>query len=214
MDYLYFLYDCVIYLALITVIIGTFSLKKFNSKRILCFVLFLWFRVVFDFIMYYGLVGTDNNLGFYNVLDLIGYNFLIFFFSQLEQKNKRNGFGLFSIIVFNLAVFLESIFTESLWTKNLSYSFTVGSLLLLITIFLFISRILKTEVVINIKKHLLVWLGFGVLFFTVVEIPLVAITNYFEEIGRRSDYLMITRAFANIIMYSLFCIGFFIAKEE
>lgn len=214
MEYLNILFNSVLYLELITAIIGSFFLRKFKRASISYFVGLLWFTVILDFMGNYIFKQGFNNMGVYNFSDFVRYNFLIYFFSSLENERNKNYIGIIALLIFNTAIVLNWFWVKGILIQNLSYAFSLGSIFLLITIFLFFNRILNTEVVVNIRNHLLVWLGVGILFYTVVEIPLVAITNYFEEIGNGHTYLLLIRVFANFIMYFSFIAGFIIAKEE
>jgi len=220
-------------LELVAALAGVYYLNKKVSlnKSDYFLVYFLWFTFFVEVIgiyapfayfsnyEYFGFIkGTlfENNIWLYNIYLLVSYSFFIYYFRSFLQKAKEK--KVLKILFF-LFLFLGSInlFYNGVFFKDYSlFSTIIGSLLVLISVILFYFNILKSDKIINLKKHLPIYVSIGVLVFNLCITPFDIFSKYFSEENRlfievKTNILI----FSNIFMYTAFIIGFLVcAKKE
>lgn len=146
-------------------------------------------------------------------LSYVWYNFginieiLFYFFVYYHYLNNKNTkkFLLYSTIFYEIYFLLNVFFLESWWNYQ-SFPFTVGGILVIIIVFLFLLEMFQSNKVLHTKKYLIFWISLGLLFYNIIPLPLFVTRSFISECNL--SQLMPIQYLANIIMYVLFIYGF------
>jgi hypothetical protein len=140
------------------------------------------------------------------------YFFLLYYKSMKTQSYRKVVLGF-------LIVFVLSVIVNFLWLQPLnltsafsSYTFTIGAILLIVTIGLFLVEILNTEMVLYFKRYLMFWISMGLLVFYTGIIPFVLSLNLMPEL-LSTDSLAIIFFSLNLVMYACFTVGFILSHK-
>jgi hypothetical protein len=235
LDYLYDYLTGVIpinILELLAAITGAYYLKnsKTNDNYQMYFVYFLWLTVLVEVIgsyapiayftnySYFGFIKETvirNNVWLYNTFILVGVffyiNYFIAYMHSIITKKK-----LFIVaIIYVLSSIINLYVTDIFFKGTSAYTFIVGTILLLITVFMFYFDLLKTNKIYSLKRFLPFYVSIGVLVFYLCVTPLYAFPKYFNAlndlyVNLRTNILL----FANIIMYGTFITGFIVCAKS
>jgi len=145
----------------------------------------------------------------------LSFTFYIYYFrSYVKNKLWRNtlNYLIYSYVVFSII----NLMVSDIYLKGFSkFSTIVGSLLVFLTIVVFYFEILKSEVLLNLKRFLPLYISIGILIFNLCITPLDIFSEYFESENhfyvrfKANIYL-----FANIFLYSTYIIGFVICSRK
>jgi hypothetical protein len=176
----------------------------------------LWFTVLIEFaigtLKQYTEARIQNNF-IYNVLTSLQYiyYFFLYYYIITIPRYRQWVFGF-------LVAFIISVLINFIWVQKLtvtaafaSYTFTLGAILLIITIALFLVEILNTEKILYFKKYLMFWISIGLFVFYTGIIPFVLSINLLPEF-LSNDALSIMFFTLNFVMYCCFTIGFVISR--
>lgn len=213
---------------------GVFFLKHNNSKNISAkyLVWFLWLTVFTEVSASYVLIAYysdyrifsfientpfQNNYWLYNVYNVIGFSFLIFYFiSFLKNKLWNRVFGVLTAI-FVIIPGLVVIFSSQLFEPPSRYIIISRTLLLFLSILMFYFQLLSSNLLLSLQKFLPFYISVGVLVFTLCVAPLDILFHYFNIsegnelfVKLRFDVLL----YANIFMYVTFIFGFLICSRK
>lgn len=209
-----FLGDVILILECLAFVIATYVLIKKNVG--ICFKLIyavLFFTVIVELIGKYGhqinrdgIINFENNIGVYNIYELIVFPLLFFLYYNLI-KGKNRKYILLFIIPFVVASFVEGLFFTDYTKQYQTYPFIVGSLGLSVSVVFYFTQILEDGSFERIRNNFFFWLSCGILIYYLGNIPFVSVVNIFEindEI--QYSFWSIAKVLA-IIMYILICIG-------
>lgn len=219
-------------LELIAALAGIYYLnKKVSLKKSDYFlVYFLWFTFFIEVIgiyapvayfskyEYFGFIKDsvfENNIWLYNIYLLASYSFFIYYFRSFLHKAKEKKVLKISTFLFLVLGSINLLYSGVFFKDYSLFSTIIGSLLVLISVILFYFNILKSDKIINLKKHLPIYISIGVLVFNLSITPLDIFSKYFSEENRlfieiKTNILI----FANIFMYTAFIIGFLVCAKK
>jgi hypothetical protein len=199
------------YLELVTVLIATAYYQKFFNSYLKYFLFLMWFVTVVEFVIA-GLKFFDmgfQNQFVYNIVTSIQF---VYYFSLYHKTIKTARYKKW--IQYFLSVFTASVVVNFLFFQKLtitapfhSYTYTLGAILLIITIGLFLTEILNSEKILFFQRYLMFWISIGLLLFHTGIIPFIISFNFFPAM-LSSDSLSIIFFTLNFVMYSCLTIGF------
>ena len=183
-----------------------------------------------SFAIYLGIVSVLELTGLYLIeteswdLNAALYKFIafpfqfIFLFWYLSKNIdiKRNRLLLLtSIILYSMAWFMEYIFIPKQKYSWMSLSFSVASLILIIWIFIYFIRLIKSEEILYFYKKQSFWVCFGTLIYYLGSFPFYGMGNYLylKSPNLHLIYFQIVLGFA-ITMYLLFAASFIWGEKE
>jgi hypothetical protein len=199
-----------------TAIIAAIYFKKYSGSFLKYFLFMIWFIALVEI-----LIGTlkDNgvivqNNFIYNVITSLQYvYFFLLYYKSMKTQSYRK------VVLGFLIVFVLSVIVNFLWLQPLnltsafsSYTFTIGAILLIVTIGLFLVEILNTEMVLYFKRYLMFWISMGLLVFYTGIIPFVLSLNLMPEL-LSTDSLAIIFFSLNLVMYACFTVGFILSHK-
>jgi len=219
-------------LELLAVIAGTFYLRN-NTNTLLVnkyLVYFLWYTFINELIgsfapiayftnyEYFSFVKNtlfSDNVWLYNIYTLVSFSFFGYYFITLLQSEKLKK-RLYIIYFSYLVIGIINLFVTDIFFKGSSiYTSIVGTILLLSIIIVFYFDLLQNDIILDLKKHLPVYISLGVLVFYLSVTPLDIFSRYFNSdndifVSLRTNILL----FANIFMYSTFILGFILCTKK
>jgi len=150
-------------------------------------------------------INLTGNL--WGVVSVIFY--LSFFLSELKLRITRISVKLL-LILFSVFTFIYFIFFNSLIHDLPSRGLIVGSLFVVITIFIYLAELLRGDTILSIQKSLFFWISLGVLIFYLGLLPVLVIA---EMIAWQGIFKHIILSL-NYIMNICFVMGLIISKKE
>lgn len=218
----------------IAVIAGVFYLKKTPAatKASKLFVKYLILTLVVELIATYAVIGyfsdykyfsfikgTDyvRNNWLYNIFTPISVSFLTYFFISQTKKERLLKITYKVIALYLLGVIAYYFFYVTFFTSYSIYTELIGCLLVLTSIVIFFFEVLRSDLILNIKKMLALYIAVGVFLFQLCTTPIFLLSDYFRT--STGNYLFIELQinvvlFANIFMYSCFTLGFLICSRK
>jgi hypothetical protein len=199
-----------------TAIIASIFFWKYSSSFLRYFLVMIWFIVIVEIVIGAlkdnGIIVQNNFI--YNVITSLQYvYFFILYYRAMKTQTYRKW------VLGFLVLFLASVIVNYLWFQPLkftspfsSYTFTLGAILLIVAIGLFLVEILNTEMVLYFKRYLMFWISMGLLIFYTGIIPFVLSLNLLPTL-LSSDSLAIIFFTLNLAMYSCFSLGFILSHK-
>jgi len=222
----------IILIELIAAITGSYYLKKKDYPLLInkYLVIFLWYTffteaigtyaplAFFSGYEYLGFVKNTllvRNYWLYNIYFIISFSFLTYYFKAFLSNNRIKKTFNYLIGLYVITAVVYFLETNTFFIKYSIYTFSVGTVLLLISIILFYFELLKSDKVINLKRYLPIYISIGVLFFNLCVTPLQLFSKYFKSINELYVNLNATvLLIANIFMYSTIIIGFLVCSKK
>ncbi len=206
------------------------SLSQFKNTKYLVY--FLWLTVFVETVGFYAPAAYfsnyelfsfvkdtpfEDNYWWYNIYILISYSFYTFYFiSFLKKKYWKTIFGVAvgTFLISSISVFS---FTDIFFKGYSPFVSIAGTLLMFFSIVLFYFELLKSDLMLQIKRFLPFYISVGVLVFNLCLTPIEILNEYFNlENGNklfvtlRSDVML----YVNIFMYSIYTLGFLICSRK
>ncbi|RAV98467.1 hypothetical protein DQQ10_23365 [Pseudochryseolinea flava] len=206
------------YLELVTAIAGIIFYRKYSNSNLKYFVYMLWFIVLVEFaigtLKQYTEARLQNNY-IYNVLTSLQYAYYFFLYYSIITIPRYRQWVLTFLVMFVVAVVVNFLWIQklSVTAAFASYTFTLGAILLMMTIALFLVEILNTEKILYFKNYLMFWISIGLFVFYTGIIPFVLSINLLPDF-LSNDALAIMFFTLNLVMYSCFTLGFIISRPQ
>ncbi|PBJ15833.1 hypothetical protein [Flavobacterium sp. ACN6] len=209
-----FLRSYIIYLALLSGIVGLFSLPKLPGNKAKFLVLLIWFSIITEIVGYYFTQWTGLlNFYVYNFYMFASFSAYILLLRALLTKiNHRVSAAIF-LVLFIVSFFLNYLFFKEDMNRSFTYSFAIGVLLVLILSCLYLIEIFNSEKILNFKKSVFFWYILGILVFHVPFTPFMLAINWFL-IKQDESIFSLVLFILNFLAHSCFIIGFIWSEKK
>ena len=177
-------------------------------------------KLVFGFLIYSFLteiaaffIGTVlHKLTFYlyNIWSLANSYFYFYFFHELIKNNFKKNIIKIIALVYTVISVIDISFFSSFTLVNLNYNILFSSIFIVISVLLYFTELLQSEVVLKLNKSMFFWVSIGVLFFNIGTIPIYVIAELLNYQGL-FDYIVLS---LNLIMAGCFITGFIVSKKK
>ena len=200
-------------LELIAIIIGFVHYHKYKHTLLKYFLWFLCYGFLSEMIGFLvSYVFKQNNVIIFNIYTLVQYEFFLWLFYKhfktVQYKILTKSIGLFT----GFSFIINSIFFQDIFTTFQSYSLLLGGFFLIITIILFFTELLNSDVILMVKNLLIFWVAVGILLFQLGLIPVFIATKYINySNGNTYGYILLILNFITSLCYSL---GFIWTKKN
>jgi hypothetical protein len=197
----------------IAVIIGVIKLNSLKNSYWKWFVFYLMYIFVYEIISFH----LSNNLGIsirkYLALVQIPIEFIFFYWLYAFQslKNKKLFWSLTIIYLFSLII--EYNLTTKLFTFK-SLNNTIGTLLLLILVFLEFIKQIKSDTILNFKQNKMFYINTGVILFYIGNMPFFGLYSSILKFPDIWNSYYVYFLVSNCIMYLLFAASFIWGKHR
>jgi hypothetical protein len=200
----------------VTAITATVFYKKYGRSFLKYFLFMLWSIVIIEIIIAVlkrSDIILQNNF-VYNIITSLQYVFYFLLYYNTLRNATYKKWILGFLIGFILAVVINFVWIQTLSVTAAFHSitFTLGAILLIITIGLFLVEILNTEKVLYFTRYLMFWISMGLLVFYTGIIPFIISLNLLPAMIS-GDSLTLVFFTLNALMYSCFTIGFIISHD-
>jgi len=218
-------------LELIAALTGTiYILKKTNKSKLNNYLAyFLWFTLFFDTLggyvpiayfskfKYFGFIKNtpfQDNYWWFNMYMIISFSFFIYYFNSFIKNKVVNKRLNFLTILFLIATILNLLFSDVFFNGYSIFTNVTGSVIVMVSIFLYYFDLLRRDDIISLKKQLPVYISIGVLIYNLMITPSDIYSQYFNSHNdlyvKLSGFIVLL---ANIIMYGAFIIGFIVCGK-
>ncbi|MAZ28368.1 MAG: hypothetical protein CL868_14995 [Cytophagaceae bacterium] len=204
-----------IYLELIAAIIGTVRFQHYRHLKLKYVLFYIWYLVLSEVIgkyLYdsYATLKLNNAL-VYNIMILLMFLFsCLWYRSLLHDVVKRRILLVFAIIhgVFWLC---DGMFIHHMIEGNMTYSFTLGTIFLVVAVAFYFAEMLNREVVMNVTSSPYFWVSFGLMIFSVAYLPFMIMI---EVMQANLVIWSLVLFMINVIQYCCFSIAFLIVDKN
>jgi hypothetical protein len=190
-----------------------------RHKIPLYFIPFLFLTVLIEFIGRWGsLPVAFGKYAMYNVFTAVEFLFYAFLFAIHFRKPFFKKLAFYFIPLYILSVALNLTFIQGLNKTFHSYTFLLGSFFIVVfCCCFFYESILPDKIDQQLSKQPFFWICSGLLIFYLGSVIINALFEYLvsNDLGveGRRIYDIINRTL-NIILYSSFCIAFFLCRDN
>lgn len=151
------------YLEIITLIIGLIRYKEFRNFKFK-FILFFLAYVVLNILLLEIFKAYLINVTVYHAINtLIYFAFFLLWYKSLLTNTYRKRILNILLIIFIVFWIYDIFLLEGFQQIFMSYSFLLGTFLLIIAVVFYFIEMLKRNVVLNITRSPYFWVSFGVL---------------------------------------------------
>jgi hypothetical protein len=208
------------YFEILALFFALFFFPKRRNKLILLFIPFLLLTVLVEFV---GWTGWTSHASFgkfamYNIFTTIEFIFYFsLFFMHLKNQTLRS-LVLFFIPVYVILVIVNLTFVQGLNKTFHTYTFLLGSFFIVIfCCCYFYESVLPGQVDEQLAKQPFFWICSGLLIYYLGSVIINALFDYLISNDMREQgiriYNIITHSL-NVILYSSFCISFYICPNS
>lgn len=209
-----FLRSYIVYLALLSGIIGLFSLNKLPGKKAKFLVVLIWFSVLIEIVGYYFTQWTGLlNYYVYNFYMFVSFSAYILLIRSILLKRSYRFAGYLFLLLFIVSFFLNIWYFKENVNHSFIYSFAIGVLLVMILSCLYLVEIFNSDKILNFKKSVFFWYILGILVFHVPFLPFMLAINWFL-IRQDESIFSLVLFILNFLAHSCFIIGFIWSEKK
>lgn len=222
-----------VFLELLAALAGSYYLKTAatpirNSKSL---VYFLWFTVFVEIVGSYSPIGYfsnyryfsfiegtvfQNNLWWYNIFAMLNFSFFTYYFISFLRNKTVKSIAHICIVVYLIVSIGIYVITGNLFRVTSNFVMITGALLVLMSVLTFYFELLRSDLLLQLKRFLPFYISVGVLVFNLGVTPVDILSDYFSG-GEENELFIKLHAnvllYANIFLYSSFILGFLICSR-
>ncbi|RKR05508.1 hypothetical protein C8C83_4860 [Flavobacterium sp. 90] len=209
-----FLRSYIVYLALLSGIIGLFSLNKLPGKKAKFLVVLIWFSVLIEIVGYYFTQWTGLlNYYVYNFYMFVSFSAYILLIRSVLLNRSYRFAGYLFLILFIASFFLNIWYFKENVNHSFIYSFATGVLVVMLLSCLYLVEIFNSDKILNFKKSVFFWYILGILVFHVPFLPFMLAINWFL-IRQDESIFSLVLFILNFLAHSCFIIGFIWSEKK
>ncbi|WP_456312231.1 hypothetical protein [Pseudomonas shirazensis] len=209
-----FLRSYIIFLALLSGIIGLISLHKLPGKKAKSLVVLIWFSILTEIIGYYFTYWTGLlNYYVYNCYMFISFSAYILLLRSLLLKQNNKVSAILFLILFVFSFFLNVLYFKEDVNNSFIYSFAVGVLVVMILSCLYLVEIFNSDKILNFKKSVFFWYILGILLFHVPFLPFMLAIKWFL-IKQDESIISLVLFLLNFLTHICFITGFVWSEKK
>ena len=163
----------------------------------------------------YGLKNYNLNGILYNYLVMpLEFLFFIWLFGKYFESQNERRWVIGGAIIYSISWIIEILFLKREATWFMSLSFTIGNIVLLVLVILFLIRLVNSEKILHFKRSMMFWVALGVLIFP-LTFTFYAVRNTLYANYQQLFYLAwYASQVLSYLMYLLFIAAFVWAKPK
>ena len=230
-DYFIFSFSAFLFV-IFSFIASIFFLKRNEPSRPLkLLVAYLGVVVLLEIIASYSVIGyyskyqyfsfIENspfrrNTWVYNFYDIINPILICLYFLYYINNKFFKSIAKITLVLYLLtSVYFQ--FVKTSFFENSSFVVIAGTFIILGVIFQFFYELLKSDLILQLKTHLPMYIAVGDFVFNLVNAPLAIFSDYFNVstgnllFVKLQVYIVLI---SNLFMYSCFIIGFLVCSKK
>ena len=199
------------YILIITAIIAVLYYKRYKHTSLRYLPYYLWYAVVLEVVANELYIRQMYNVWWYNIGINIEILFYLYLFYQYVANRNTKAFILIGGIIYEAYFLINYLLLSASWNTNQTYPFVVGSILVILVVFLFLIEMFQSDKVLYVGKYLIFWIGLGLLFYNIIPLPFLIGKTFFSQHGLSRElklYMFNIQFASNILMYFSFIYGF------
>ena len=209
----------ILFLETLTALIGVMYWKKWKGTPYTYFIVYLVIIAVSEYFgFYFSKSGMKvANWALFNYM-ILPFEFLFFFWlfqAELGKKKLAMFFVLLYLISWLIDTFIlaQPVYKSRLWFS--SFSYTIGNVLLLIFLLMFLIKLVTGDSILYFKNNILFWISLGLLLFYLGTFPYFGLRNLLY-LKYKPVYFVYTYFFylLNYLMYLSFIGGIIWGKPK
>lgn len=207
-------YPLHIWVELFSFLIAIVFLRKKNNSTLVYFIPFLFLTVLIEIGgLYIGKIYR-NNIWLFNIFTSLEFVFYSSIFNKYFKNKKYKALTKYFVPFFIVLVIINLSFIQLLFKNFHSYTMIVGSFFIILFCCLYFLELFSNEG--NILGQPLFWIACGLLLFYLGNFVYNLLLDYLVKYHldkERSLFKSINNNL-NILMYTLFSIGFYVARRK
>lgn len=211
-------YSIDFYFQIISLLVSLFTFIKKRNKIILYFIPFLLLTVIIELIGGWYFSRGIRNYALYNIFTTFEFIFYAILFSSQFKILFFKRFALFFIPLFLIIVLINIFFIQGFNKTFNTYTFLLGSFFIVIfSCFFFYESVLPDKIDHQLSKHPFFWICSGLLIFYFGSVIINALFEYLRNQDLQAEGIRIYGIInhtLNVILYSLFCVAFFLCRNH
>jgi hypothetical protein len=154
--------------------------------------------------------GSNINAALYRYFGIpIQFLFFYWLFWKYFLKQKEYKWPLIGAAIYVLSWIAEMLFLSKVDAWFMSFSYTIGNIVLLILTILFFIRFVNSEAILKYRQSMMFWVCFGLMAFYLLTFPFFALRNTLWENYRPVFYVYSYISLGlDYLMYIFFTIAF------
>lgn len=193
-----------------SLIISILFYKRLRPRWLRVFTFILIFFLITDYTAFlYSRITHQSNHFIINIVLLITFPFYLIVFYKAIEKQILKKIVLFFSAAFLFFYFYNIIYKQGFLSIN-SYTYSVGSIIMIICCLLYFAQLFVSEKEINYFTLPIFWISTGIMFYYAINLIYNSLVNYIikEHIDPHGNIFAVFMIVSNLILYGLFSIGF------
>lgn len=204
--------DSVLYFEGVCAVLAILFFKKYKEGAAAGFIVYIWLTFLIELLaLYIRSVGGDNRW-LYNILGICEFVILAHLYFRAISRRQKWVLTLSAIGI--LGVVIEGVLMTTVLKEYLSYSFAFCNVLISVFALLYLIEIQITEKVLYSDRLMLFWVSIGILFFYLVNLPIMILVNVLRDLLEVHDPILLIQTISAIMMYSCFIVGLIWSKQK
>ncbi len=193
------------YILILTAIIAILYYKKYKQTPLKYIMLYLWYAALLEVVAsnMWKLLKISN-AWWYNIGINIEILFYLYLYYQYISNKSTKKFILIGGTIYESYFLINYLILSDNWNVYQYFPFTLGSLLIIVVVFMFLLEMFQSDKVLYSGKYLIFWVSLGLLFYNIIPLPLFVARGFIPN----SLSLMNIQFIGNILMYFSFIYGF------
>ncbi len=214
---------------LIAALSGSYYVKKYREDTASrYFVYFLWFTFLIEFfgtlpgLIYYAdmfpsLKGTflEKNHWLQNIYLIINFSFYVLYLSYHYKTYKFKFFMRTLVSLFVTGAILNLIFSNVYFNAIASFTYIIGTVLILIGGFLYLYEMLQSDKILTFYKTISFYITIGAMGFHLIATPIFIYSRFYSQ--ESPDFINIRMIILNtaiFFLYTCYTIGFIVCLKK
>jgi hypothetical protein len=204
MDY----YILAIFVSFLASLIGLALVKENRVPILFFFSFFLFLTIAVEYAGSAMSAHNTNTIPLYNFFTMFEFGFYLFFFRALFSGQFIKKIILVIIIFYLVITPVNIFFIQGLYTFH-SYTYVLGSTLVVVFSIRYFYFLFRYPDASSLTKNTFFWISTGLMFYYICAIPQYGLENFItKKIGYYNKVLFFIGDLLNILLYTLFSIGF------
>lgn len=212
------LFSIDLYFQIISLLVAIFLYTRKRNKIILYFIPFLLTTVLIELVGWWYLSKVIRNYAMYNVFTTLEFLFYSMLFYQHFKKPVLKKMILVFVPTFIVLVVLNMLFVQGFNKTFNTYTFLLGSFFIVVCCCCyFYESVLPDKIDQQLSKQPFFWISSGLLIFYLGSVIINALFEYLRSNDLQAQgvriYGIINHSL-NVILYSSFCIAFYLCRNN
>lgn len=151
---------------------------------------------------------VENNADLYNFFSVAAFTYYMYLLGEVVYSRRAKKVILYIMSGYAVVSLANILFVQKIDSFH-TMTYSLGCLLIVVVSMYYFYEMLQSPRAIDLKKEPAFWIAAGLLFFYICTLPVLGVLNYLFSIpgviGRSLEQII---AILNVLLYSLFTIGF------